>query len=169
MWRVLACHQVIHQSANLAASVRQTPDIQTRNSMVARPAYAASPALRLSVSSLRRDKVELLLCLVQAESDALLVEQPQVAADGCIDQPQLVELTAQLANAKANLAVGLAQIVDPLGQALVSLLERLTDVGKARVHIAAHILDELQQQLMAFCTLRLGAAQLLADGSIRIP
>jgi hypothetical protein len=86
MWRVLACHQVIHQSANLAASVREAPDIQTRNSMVTRPANAARPALGLSVSSLRRDEVELLLCLVQAKSDALLVEQPQIAADGCVHQ-----------------------------------------------------------------------------------
>jgi hypothetical protein len=73
-WRVLACHRVIHQSVNLAASVRVVPDIQTRNSMVARPAHTARPALRLGVSSLRRDQVELLLRLVQAESDALLVE-----------------------------------------------------------------------------------------------
>jgi hypothetical protein len=54
--------------------------------MVARPADAARPALGLSVSSLRRDEVELLLCLVQAKSDALLVEQPQIAADGCVHQ-----------------------------------------------------------------------------------
>ena len=70
--------------------------------MVARPAHTARAALRLGVSSLRRDQVELLLCLVEAETDALLVEQPQIAADGCVDQPQLVELTAELANAKAE-------------------------------------------------------------------
>ena len=50
------------------------PGIQTRNSMVARPAHTTRSALRLGVSSLRRDQVELLLCLVQAEADALLVE-----------------------------------------------------------------------------------------------
>jgi hypothetical protein len=71
---VLACQRVIHQLVNLAAFVRASSDIQARNSMVARPAHAACSALRLSVSSLRRDQVEFLLCLVQAEPDALLVE-----------------------------------------------------------------------------------------------
>ena len=42
--------------------------------MVARPAHTARPALRLGVSSLRRDQVEFLLCLVQTEADALLIE-----------------------------------------------------------------------------------------------
>src|SRR5919112_3501612 len=165
----MACRRVIGAPVRPAASVRAAADLQTANSMVTRPAHTARSALRLGVSALRRDEVELLLCLVQSESDPLLVEQPQVAADGCVDQPQLVELTAELTNAKANLAVGLAEIVDPLGQPLVSLLERLTDVCKARVHVAAHILDELQQQLMALCALRLGATQLLADGGIRVP
>jgi hypothetical protein len=137
--------------------------------MVARAAHTTRSALRLGVSSLRRDQVELLLCLVQAQSDTLLVEQPQIAADGCIDQPQLVELTAELTHAKAYLAVSLAEIVDPLGQPLVSLLERLTNVGKARVHIASHILDLFQQQLMALRTLRLRATQLLTDDGIRVP
>ena len=65
-----------------------------------------------------------------------------------------------MTNAKAHFAMGLAEIVDPLGQALVSLLQRLTNVGKARVHVPAHVLDPLQQQLMALRTLRLRAAQL---------
>ena len=83
--------------------------------MIARSAHPAGAALRLGVSSLSRDQVELLLRLVEAETDALLVEQPEVAADGCVDQPQLVELTAELTNAKSELTVGLAEIVDPLG------------------------------------------------------
>jgi hypothetical protein len=112
--------------------------------MITGSAHSACAAVRLGVSSLRRDQVELLLCLVQAETDALLVEQPKIAADGCVDQPQLVELTAELTNAKADLAVGLAEIVDPLGQPLVSLLERLANIGEARVYVPAHILDPLQ-------------------------
>ena len=52
---------------------------------------------------------------VTAETDALFVEQPQVAADRCVDEPQLIELTAELADAKAQLAVSFVQIVDPLG------------------------------------------------------
>ena len=56
------------------AFVRAAPDIQTRNSMVAGSAHTAGPALCLGVPALRRDQVELLLCLVQAEADALLVE-----------------------------------------------------------------------------------------------
>jgi hypothetical protein len=73
-WRILACHRVMQQSVMSAASVRAVPDIQTLKSMVAWPAHTASPALRIGVSALRRDQVELLLCLIQAEADALLVE-----------------------------------------------------------------------------------------------
>ena len=60
---------------------------QTHTSMVAGPAHTAGAALRLGVPSLRRDQVELLLCLVEAETDTLLIEQPEIAADGCVDQP----------------------------------------------------------------------------------
>ncbi|MDF2757660.1 MAG: hypothetical protein K0S99_292 [Thermomicrobiales bacterium] len=73
-WRILACHRVMQQSVMSAASVRAVPDIQTRKSMVTWPAHTACPALRIRVSALRRDQVELLLCLIQAEADALLVE-----------------------------------------------------------------------------------------------
>ena len=52
---------------------------------------------------------------------------------------------------------------------LVSLLERLTDIGEPRVHVSAHVLDPLQQQLVSLFTLRLGAAELLADGGVRVP
>src|SRR5688572_16683017 len=137
--------------------------------MVAGSADTASAALCLGVSSLCRDQIELLLRLVESESDALLVEQPEVAADGCVDQPQLVELTAELPNTEPHLAVGLAEVIDSLGQALVSLLQRLADVGKARVHVPAHVLDPLQQQLVSLRGLRLGATQLLADGGVRVP
>ena len=54
--------------------------------MVARSAHTPGAALCLGVSSLSRDQVELLLRLVQAETDPLLVEQPQIAADGCVDE-----------------------------------------------------------------------------------
>jgi len=137
--------------------------------MVARPAHTAGPALSLSVSALSRDQVKLLLCLIEAKPDALLVEQPQIATDGCVDKPQLVELTAELPNAKAQLAMGLAEVVDPFGQPLVSLLECLPDIGEPRVHVSAHVLDPLQQQLVSLCTLRLSAAQFLADGGVRVP
>src|SRR5215213_5647959 len=137
--------------------------------MVARPAHTAGTALRLGISSLSRDQVELLLGLVETETDALLVEQPQIATDGRVDEPQLVELTAELANTKADLTVGLAEIVDSLGESLVSLLECLADVGEARVHVPAHILDSLQQQLMSLRVLRLNATQLLANGGVRVP
>jgi hypothetical protein len=138
-------------------------------SMVARSAHTAGTTLRLGVSSLSRDQVELLLRLIEAETDALLVEQPEIPTDGCVDEPQLVELTAELANAKAQLTVGLAEIVDPLGEPLVSLFERLADIDKPRVHVPAHVLDPLQQQLVSLLTLRLSAAQLLAHGGVRVP
>ena len=109
------CLQVIPQRPNLAVSVRAAPAIPMRKSVVARSAHPAGAALRFGVSPLIRDQVELLLRLIQAQTDALLVEQPEVAADGCVDQPQLVELTAELANAKSQLTVGFAEIVDPFG------------------------------------------------------
>lgn len=83
--------------------------------MVARSAYTASAALCLGVSSLSRDQIELLLRLVEAETNPLLVEQPQIATNGCVDEPKLIKLTAELANPKAQLTMGLAKIVDPLG------------------------------------------------------
>ena len=43
------------------------------------------------------------------------------------------------------------------------------NIGEARVHVPAHVLDPLQQQLMSFFTQRLGAAQLQAKGGIRVP
>jgi hypothetical protein len=52
------------------------PAIKMGTSMITRPAHAAGAALRLDVSSLSRYQVELLLRLVEAETDALLVEQP---------------------------------------------------------------------------------------------
>ena len=55
----------------VVAFVRAAPSIETRNSMVAGSAHTAGAALCLGVSPLRRDQVELLLCLVQAEADAL--------------------------------------------------------------------------------------------------
>ena len=55
--------------------------------MVAGSAHTAGAALCLSIPPLRRDQIELLLRLVEAKPDALLVEQPEVTADGCIDQP----------------------------------------------------------------------------------
>ena len=61
------------------------PDAE--KSMIARPAHTTRAALRLGVTPLRRDQVELLLCLIEAETDALLVEQPEVAPDGCVDEP----------------------------------------------------------------------------------
>ncbi len=137
--------------------------------MIAWSAYTTGAAFCFGVSPLSRDQVELLLRLVEAKSDPLLVEQPQIATNRCIDQPQLVELTAELADAKAHFAVGLAEVVDSLGQALVSLLECLTNVGKARVHVPAHVLDSLQQQLVSLRALRLEAAELLADGGVSVP
>ena len=59
----------------------RNPSFRCGKSMVARPAHTARAALSLGVASLRGDQVELLLRLVQAETDALLVEQPQIAAD----------------------------------------------------------------------------------------
>jgi len=140
-----------------------------RKSVIARSAHTARTAVRLGISPLSRDQVQLLLSLVEAETHALLVEQPQVAPDGCIDEPQFVELTANLANAKPQLTVGLVKIVNPLDQPLVSLLERLTDIGEPRVHISAHVLDLLNQQLVSLFTLRLSAAQLLTDCGVRVP
>ncbi len=55
--------------------------------MVAWSADTTSAALGLGVSSLSRDQVELLLRLVEAKSDSLLVEQPQIATDGRVDEP----------------------------------------------------------------------------------
>ena len=63
----------------------QVPLFRRGKSMIARPAHTAGAALRLGVASLRRDQVELLLRLVQAETDALLIEQPEIAADGCVN------------------------------------------------------------------------------------
>ena len=83
--------------------------------MVARSAHTSSAALRLGVASLGRDQIELLLRLIEAETDPLLVEQPQITTDGCVNEPQLVELTAELPDAKAQLTVRLAEIVDSLG------------------------------------------------------
>ena len=62
--------------SNLSASVHAVTAIQTRISMVAGSAHTAGAALRLGVPSLRRDQVELLLRLIEAETDPLLVEQP---------------------------------------------------------------------------------------------
>ena len=42
--------------------------------MVAGASYTSGAALRLGVSSLRRDQVELLLRLIEAEPNPLLVE-----------------------------------------------------------------------------------------------
>ena len=153
---------------NLIAFVRGFPPIQTHQSMVAWSTDTTSAALCLGVSSLSRDQVELLLRLVEAKSDSLLVEQPQIATDGCVDEAQLVELTTELTDAKAHLAVGLAEIVDPLRQTLMSLLERLADIGEARVHVPAHVLDPLQQELMSLRPLRLGAGQFLTYGGVRV-
>ena len=72
-----------------AASVNQM-----RKSVIARSAHPARAALRFGISSLTRDQVELLLRLIEAETDALLVEQPEVAPDGGVHEPQLVELSA---------------------------------------------------------------------------
>ncbi len=72
--RVLACPKVIPQRVVLAASVRVTRGLQMRKSVVAGPAHTAGAVLRLGVTSLRRDQIELLLRLIQAEADALLVE-----------------------------------------------------------------------------------------------
>ena len=64
-------------------------------------------AVRLRLSPLQRDQVELLLGLLEPQADPLLVEQPEVAADRGIDQPQLVELPARARRSETRARGGL--------------------------------------------------------------
>src|SRR5262245_35864420 len=98
-------------------------------------ADAAGAAFRLRVAALSGDQVELLLGLIEAQADALLVEEPQVAAHPGVDEAQLVELPAELADAEAEVAVGFTEILDALTQSLVPLLQRQAHVGKAGVDV----------------------------------
>jgi hypothetical protein len=68
------CLQGIARRSISAMSVRGEPVIQMRKSVITRSPHAARATVGLSVSSLSRDQVELLLRLVEAETDALLVE-----------------------------------------------------------------------------------------------
>jgi hypothetical protein len=150
-------------------AARQFGWLYRAGSVIGRSSHTAGRDLRLRVASLGGDQVELLLGLIEPQPDSLLVQQPQIAADRGVDKAKLVELSAELADAKTKLTMGFVQIVDALGQALVTLLERLADIGETRIDVATHVLDSLQQQLMALDALRLDAAYLLPHRGVRLP
>src|SRR5215211_479632 len=111
-------------------------------------------------------KVELLLDLLQAQAHALLVQRPEIAAQGAVDLFELIELKHEGAQAVSELAILLADRFDALAKAFVSLIHRGPEFGELAVDGLPCVFLPLDQDLMSLDRLLLEASDVLAQGNV---
>ncbi|MEA2513247.1 MAG: hypothetical protein QOJ59_2734 [Thermomicrobiales bacterium] len=117
-------------------------------------------------TALAGDEVELGLGLLQAEADALLVEVPHVAADGGVDEAELIVLVGNGTDAEPQLAVELVDLVNPLAETFVSLLGGLTEFGELGIGGLPDVFEAIDEHFVALNGLGVEAANVLAEPNI---